>query len=370
MLLRLRIAILANILLLSILFCGFCKCIVSTEQLDFKNSTSKQAPGKLVNFRFNLMLAAVALRYTSPMIPQLSATKSPRTVAINSKLFQSVLQPCRPALQGLWVRGYEPERLTAAVGQQNAQTLAVVGSRKASPYGIMTTKRLVTAAVKAGFTIVSGLAYGIDAAAHQATIAAQGRGIAVLPTDVDHVYPAQHHQLAAQLLEGNGWLVSEFQHNPRPQRYHFVARNRIIAALAGAVLIVEAGPNSGALHTAQFALDYGKDVLVVPGPISSNSSAGCHRLIQEGAQLVASSQDLLQYLGVNPQINLKSLSEPQNSGEGDIFAIERALASGPQTAAQLAAVCQIDAARMGNLLMDMELRSTIRRQGLDLWELG
>lgn len=176
-------------------------------------------------------------------------------------------------------------------------SLAVVGSRLASPYGKQATKQLITEVALAGVTVVSGLAFGIDSLAHQAALDSGGKTVAVLPCGIETVYPASHQRLAEQIIRQGGALVSEYPGKMRPQKQHFIARNRLIAGLATATLIIEAAHNSGSLHTAQFALEEGKEVLAVPGSIFSNTSVGTHNLIKDGAKLVQDSQDILELFG-------------------------------------------------------------------------
>lgn len=147
--------------------------------------------------------------------------------------------------------------------------------------------------------IISGLALGIDSIAHQATLQADGRTIAVLPAGLDRIYPASHQQLAERILQQHGALVTEYSGVDRPMKHQFIARNRLIAGLADAVLITEAAAKSGSLHTADFALQLGIDVLAVPGNITSPGSAGVNGLIKNGAIPITSTRDLLDYFGVS-----------------------------------------------------------------------
>lgn len=176
--------------------------------------------------------------------------------------------------------------------------LAVVGTRRATPYGIQVTRELVTPLARAGIVIVSGLAYGIDAEAHRAALDAGGTTVAVVGTGIDRVYPAAHERLAHAIGE-HGALVSEYPMGTPPLPHHFPERNRILAALAHAVLVVEAPLKSGALITAYGATEIGRDVLAVPGPLHSAASAGCHGLIARGARIVTGVEDILETLGLD-----------------------------------------------------------------------
>jgi DNA processing protein len=171
--------------------------------------------------------------------------------------------------------------------------LAVVGSRAVTPYGRSVTNQLVTEVAWEGITVISGLALGVDSVAHQAALNAEGKTIAVLPSGIERIYPASHRQLADDIIKQGGAVISEYPGDMPPHKYHFIARNRIIAGLADAVLVTEASTKSGSLHTAQFALDDGKEVMATPGSIFNPHSVGCHRLIAAGALLVQDAQTII-----------------------------------------------------------------------------
>ena len=173
--------------------------------------------------------------------------------------------------------------------------LAVVGTRAASYYGLKTCRRLAGALAVRGLTVVSGLARGIDTAAHQGALENSGRTLAVLGCGLDVVYPPENHKLYEQ-IPSQGALISEFPLGAPPEAKNFPIRNRIISGLALGVVVVEAGERSGAGITAQIALDQGREVFAVPGPIDSPTSLGPHRLIQDGAKLVQDVEDILEEL--------------------------------------------------------------------------
>ncbi len=172
---------------------------------------------------------------------------------------------------------------------RDGQGVGVVGSRKTSFYGTETAKKLSYQLAFAGYTIVSGLARGIDTAAHQGALAAKGRTVGVLGCGLSQIYPPENYALAERIADGNGAIVSEFPMTTSPDRQTFPMRNRIISGSSVGLLVVEAGLNSGALISAGQAADQGRTVFAVPGPIDRDTSQGTNRLIQQGAKLVMDS---------------------------------------------------------------------------------
>ena len=171
--------------------------------------------------------------------------------------------------------------------------MAIVGTRGASYYGLKAGRRLAGALAARGVTVVSGLARGIDTAAHQGALEMSGRTLAVLGCGLDVVYPPENRQLY-QEIPARGALVSEFPLGTPPDAKNFPIRNRIISGLALGVVVIEAGSNSGTGITVRYALDQGREVFAVPGPIDSPTSVGPHRLIQQGAKLVQDVEDIFQ----------------------------------------------------------------------------
>ncbi|MHC4375534.1 MAG: DNA-processing protein DprA [Planctomycetota bacterium] len=208
-----------------------------------------------------------------------------------------------PPPNELWLRGRR-ELLSPAGAPRR---LAIVGTRTPTPYGLGQAAHFAGSLARLGVTIVSGLARGIDAAAHAASLGAAGCGVsgcgasgatvAVLGSGVDRVWPASP---LAERMAREGLLLSEYPPGTPPRRHHFPQRNRLIAALAPAVLVVEAAYRSGSLITAQWAADLGREVLVIPGPVDGPGHRGCHRLIRQGALLVESPYQVLEALGWLP----------------------------------------------------------------------
>ena len=179
--------------------------------------------------------------------------------------------------------------------QQDGLAIAVVGSRRPSRYGRMMAERFGAELAGQGFTVVSGMARGVDGLAHQGALEAGGRTIAVLGCGVNRVYPPEHRRLY-ESIRGQGAVVSEFGFDTKPDRWNFPRRNRIISGLTLGVVVVEASERSGSLHTAHHAIEQGREVFAVPGRIDVDSSRGTHRLIQGGAKLVTGVGDILDEL--------------------------------------------------------------------------
>jgi DNA processing protein len=177
-----------------------------------------------------------------------------------------------------------------------SRRLAVVGTRSATAYGKRVTHELVAGLRGSGVTIVSGLASGVDGFAHESALESVLPTEAVFGCGVDYIYPPVHTGLANRILAAGGALVSEYPLKTMPDRYHFPQRNRIIAGLARATLVIEAGDRSGALITAMLAAEYNREVMAVPGSVTNPKACGCHGLIKTGAALIERSEDILQIL--------------------------------------------------------------------------
>ena len=185
--------------------------------------------------------------------------------------------------------------------------IAIVGSRAASTYGKYTTEKISRDLALKGVTVVSGMARGIDSAAHRGAIAAHGRTIAILGSGLDIVYPPENKKLFADIIE-NGAVISEFPLGTPPRAVNFPVRNRIISGMSYGVLIVEAGEKSGSLITAKLALEQGREVFAVPGSIDSAGSRGTNKLIKQGAKLIENTDDIMEE--ILPQIEVGALSKP------------------------------------------------------------
>ena len=277
-----------------------------------------------------------------------------------------------PAPPALWVRG--------ALATADALAVAIVGARRATPYGLAVAERLASELAARGVTIVSGLARGIDTAAHRGALSAAHRGalsaggrtVAVLGCGIDVVYPPENRELA-RAIEAQGALVSQFAPGVAALPGHFPARNRTLAGLALGVVVVEAAQRSGALITAGFAGDLGRELFAVPGRINSDASAGTNRLIQDGAKLVTCWQDIVSELPEPWRRVVKSPSEvasgvPRPNAESDEGRVLTLLTPDePQHIEQLIARGGLDPARAGAALVVLELNGWVRQLTGQRW---
>jgi len=240
--------------------------------------------------------------------------------------------------------------------------VAIVGTRLPSPYGRQVALKLAGELAAKGVTIVSGLARGIDAEAHRAALAGGGRTIAVLGSGLDVMYPREHAGLAREIA-ASGAVISEYPLGTKPDAVHFPARNRIVSGLSLGTIVIEAGDTSGALITARLAGEQGRDIFAVPGSIFSKQSLGAHRLIQDGAKLVATVQDVLDELNlgmVAHQLEMPVPSQPEDAVEAALLA---ALSSEPRYIDEVAREAGLPAAQVSSLLTMMELRGLVRQVG-------
>lgn len=241
--------------------------------------------------------------------------------------------------------------------------LAIVGSRHATPQGLRDATAFAQTLSQAGFTIVSGLALGVDAAAHAGGLAGMGSSVAVVGTGLDRVYPARNRDLAHRLA-AQGAIVSEFPLGTPPKTGHFPRRNRLISGLALGVLVVEAAPQSGSLITARQAAEQGREVFAIPGSIHSPLSKGCHRLIKQGAKLVEEARDILEELGLvlaTQKAATLDLSPAKTTGEALQDPLLDALATGPLALDQLAERLGLTVDALSVRLLSAEMAGTVAR---------
>ncbi|MCQ2370897.1 MAG: DNA-processing protein DprA [Akkermansia sp.] len=244
--------------------------------------------------------------------------------------------------------------------------VAIVGTRRATPYGVTVARKFARELADAGCTIVSGLARGIDTAAHTGALDAGGRTIAVAGFGLADLYPPENAELVERMLDGHGALVSEFPLYMRANRNTFPQRNRIVAAWSRATLVVEAPAHSGALHTARLAADhYGSNVFAVPGAVTQTSSAGCHQLIRDGAILCTSPHELMEDMGWGEPRQLGLFDrEPSQADLPDSpeSALIAALRAGHDTLDALCSALGMGAGEITPMLMRLQVQRRIQTQ--------
>ncbi len=238
--------------------------------------------------------------------------------------------------------------------------LAVVGSRRLTSYGRKITEQLVTEIAASGITIVSGFMYGGDEAAHSATVRIGGRTIAVMPCGVDLVHPEYQEKLYSEILEKNGLIISEYEGKFPPALWTYPRRNRIVAGLSKAILVVEAGLNSGTLITAKYAKEYGRKIFAIPGQITSEVSKGTIKLIKEGAEIVTEPGDILKYY--NFSLTKKNLAKPSRFLIKEEQEIINQLKIEPMEADALARALRMSVAKIGSTLSLMQLKGFINQE--------
>jgi DNA processing protein len=246
-------------------------------------------------------------------------------------------------------------------------SVAVVGTRRATPYGRQAAERIAAELAQAGITVVSGLARGVDAVAHRAALAAGGRTIAVLGSGPDVIYPAEHRSLAEQILE-SGAILSELPPGAKPDAQNFPARNRIVSGMTLGTLVVEAPARSGALITASFAGDQGREVFVIPGSIFAESAEGTNALLRDGARLVRDGADILEDLGLNvgPGHAATQSQMLLDDNERKLYA---ALGKEARHIDELAEEAGLPAGAASALMLTMELKGLVRNHGAQYYVL-
>jgi len=250
------------------------------------------------------------------------------------------------------------------VQDRDHHAIGIIGARRTTHYGMESAKKLAYQIAYAGLTIISGLARGIDTAAHQGALAAKGRTIAVIGSGLSKLYPPENQALADKIRNGNGAIVSEFSMEIEPDRQTFPMRNRIISGWSHGVLVVEAGLNSGALITASQALEQGRSVYAVPGHINAPSAMGSNRLIQQGAKLVMSASDILDDLQIllpetkpSPEAAARPLP-PLSDDERRVF---DAIDSSETPIDRIAAKSDLPSATVSSTLLRLELKRLVKQ---------
>ena len=248
--------------------------------------------------------------------------------------------------------------------ERDHHAIGIIGARRTTHYGTESAKKLAYQVAYAGLTVISGLARGIDTAAHQGALAAKGRTIAVIGSGLSKLYPPENRGLAEKIRGGNGAIVSEFSMEIEPDRQTFPMRNRIIAGWSHGVLVVEAGLNSGALITASQALEQGRSVYAVPGHINAPSALGSNRLIQQGAKLVMDASDILDDLQIllpetkpSPEAAVRTLPALSDEERRVYDAIE----STETAIDDISRKCLLPSATVSSALLRLELKRLVKQ---------
>jgi DNA processing protein len=245
--------------------------------------------------------------------------------------------------------------------------VAIVGSRKVTPYGKAITTQLAGELAGQGVAIISGLAFGVDALAHQAALEAGGITTAVLPTGLDKIYPSSHTGLAKNILDSGGALLTEYPDGTVGHKGNFIRRNRLVSGLSDAVLITEAAEHSGTMHTAAFAIKQGRKLLVVPGNITSSQSVGTNNLIKAGAKLVTSAADILHALGIKFAAR-DPKKRPSNLDPNEQLILDL-LFDGTSDGAELLSRTDMDIQLFSQTLTMLEISGQISSLGNNHWSL-
>ena len=279
----------------------------------------------------------------------------------------SIILPDDPVYPPALRQAYDAPLLLYVWGkleERDRHAIGIVGTRRITHYGRNATKKLSFQLAHAGFTIVSGLARGVDTTAHEAALAAGGRTIGVIGSGLAKLFPAENLGLAEKIAAGQGAIISEFPLHTAPDKQTFPQRNRIVAAWSRALLVTECPAWSGSLITANLASDYGRPVFAIPGPIDSPTSAGCNRLIREGATLVTDAGDLMDDIGELPFARKPALAEADDNSvpelpedEAKVFA---ALGDGESGVDRLIDATGLPSQTVTATLMKLEMRRLVR----------
>lgn len=246
----------------------------------------------------------------------------------------------------------------------NKPRVTIVGTRQISIYGERVTRQLAKQLAEQDVVIISGLAFGVDAVAHQAALEVGGCCIAVLPSPLDNIVPVSNARLADKILAGGGALVSEYAPGERPYKQNFIARNRIMSGLGQVVLVTEARDKSGTAHTSRFALEQGIDVLAVPGNIYDLGSVGTNNLIKQGARIVTSVDDILHAIGLSNHNTPVKQVRGRNANEQSILDL---MLSGITDADVLLDRCGLEVPPFNQALTMLHIDGKVRPIGANHW---
>jgi DNA processing protein len=288
-----------------------------------------------------------------------------RKISVDDAGYPRNLKDLKRPPKALYVNG--------SLKEEDANAVGIVGSRRATPYGLEMAERLAFDIASRGITVVSGMARGIDSAAHRGALKARGRTIAVMGSGHGHVYPPENKELYAKISE-SGAVVTEFEDSMEPLAQNFPIRNRVISGLSLGLVVVEAARNSGALITADYALEQGREVFAVPGRISSATSSGTNELIKDGAKLVQTADDILEELRLSDtgevsgdvrdiiegKISKKTRAYIYNSLTDNERKVYKLLSEEPVYIDDIAKGSGLDPANLSKALLSLELKRLIK----------
>ncbi len=245
--------------------------------------------------------------------------------------------------------------------------VAIVGTRKPTPYGKAVTQKLAEELARAGVVVISGNALGVDVLAQQSATDAGGKVISVLPSGLDNIYPATNRDVAKTIAKQGGALMSEYEPGHVPTRYDFLERNRLIAALSDLVVVPEAARRSGSLNTASHAANMGIPVACVPGPISAPMSAGTNQLIKDGAHLITGSEDIISILGIKPAEKELASLEGENNAQTILLKL---IADGVADSISLQSLSKLETSDFHMAVSMLEVEGRIEQIQPGEWQLS
>ena len=263
----------------------------------------------------------------------------------------------------------KPPRTLDIIGllpKDRLPSVAVIGTRKPTPYGKEMAHKLTYELAKRGVVVISGLALGIDAIAHRSALEAGGTTLAVLGNGLSHIYPSSHTELARNIIQKGGALISEYPPETPARPYHFLQRNRIVSGLSDAIIIIEAAARSGTLNTAAHALEQGKEVFAVPGNATSPLSQGCNALLKQGARPATCVEDILEIIApdlLSPQATLPLGNTPSESR------LLHLIGQGVRDGDELYAASKLTIAEFSQTLTMLEINGVVRNLGGNQWTL-
>ena len=249
---------------------------------------------------------------------------------------------------------------------QHIPTVAIIGTRKPTKYGIEVTQSLAGDLARRGVVIVSGLALGVDAIAHKSALEAGGLTIGVLANGLPDIYPATNKRLGEAIVAYGGALISEYEPYEKAKSWTFLQRNRIVSGLSDAIIITEAASRSGTLNTAMHALEQGKEVFVVPGNITSPMSAGCNQLIKQGATPISAAEEVLEVIAPNMLTSQTSLPLGSTELETKVISL---ISEGVRDGDELQTKANVSATDLSMALTMLEIAGSIRNLGSNQWTL-